>query len=225
MESLNLRIGDTFQLHVVNDEQKRFVCRLIGYVPGKSMLLTAPVSNGKLALVREGQVFDCRTLSGANVYAFTTQIIKTNLRPYPYIHLKYPKQVEVATARNALRAEVEMPVSVMNVMPGSQRSPATAKIKDLSMTGCMLEHRERLGELDDRLMLALKLKIADTEHTMKLPSILRNVRVIGNSDTAEEVVQHGIQFQIVEGADLLAIHGFVFQHLYESSTMSGYRSG
>ena len=55
-EEIRLPVGESLQLQWLAGEQSiRHYSRLIGYVKGQSVLVTAPTVNGKVVLMREGQ--------------------------------------------------------------------------------------------------------------------------------------------------------------------------
>ena len=76
---LKLNAGDTLQMQYVGDQAKaRYYVRLIGYLPGQSLIVTTPRSEGKIMLVREGQGFVIRLLAGNAVFGFASQLPKRN---------------------------------------------------------------------------------------------------------------------------------------------------
>ena len=53
----------------------RFSVRLIGSLPGASLVVTTPTLDGKVQIVREGQRFNVRVLKGERVLGFVAQIL------------------------------------------------------------------------------------------------------------------------------------------------------
>ena len=110
---LKLTTGDPMQLQVVGGQQdQKLGARVIGYLPGHSLIVSPPRTRGKPMLVREGQVYTVRLLIGSTAVGFTTSVIKSNIAPYPYLHLKYPKELASATVRTSPRATVDLAVTI-----------------------------------------------------------------------------------------------------------------
>ncbi|MCB1875040.1 MAG: flagellar brake protein [Chromatiales bacterium] len=213
-EPILLRVGDTLHLQIPTALEKgRFNSRLIGFMEGRSLIITTPTIGGKVMIVREGQVFNVRTLSGSDIYAFTTTVLKTNTQPYPYLHLKYPSEIEVARARNSLRVAVNLPTSVLNTNPKADKAPKSGVIKDISATGALVECDKPLGEPNDLLLMSLDIRIGGVPKKLKAPSVIRNVRVLDEDLSELTLYRVGVQFQIVDPNDVLALHGYVFQQI------------
>jgi len=84
LDQIKLSIGDSIQLQFQSDlEQSRCVVTLIGYLKGQSVIVTTPIINGTMMLVREGQDFVIRLFSGKSAYAFTTMAKRVTNTPYP----------------------------------------------------------------------------------------------------------------------------------------------
>ncbi len=67
-DRLKLQVGDMVQLQRVSPEHDdRFNVRVIGYLTGQSLLVTAPTINGKVQIIRDGQGFVVRMLHGSDV--------------------------------------------------------------------------------------------------------------------------------------------------------------
>ncbi|MDP1924970.1 MAG: flagellar brake protein, partial [Thiobacillus sp.] len=92
LDQIKLAIGDAIQLQFQSDvEPSRSFVTLIGYLEGQSVVVTTPIINGSMMLVREGQDFVVRLFSGKSAYAFTTSAKRVTNTPYPHLHLAYPK--------------------------------------------------------------------------------------------------------------------------------------
>lgn len=62
-KTLKILVGDTLQLQRVGaNTSERYASTVIGFVPGKSLLVTTPMVNDKSVLVRDGQRFAVRML-------------------------------------------------------------------------------------------------------------------------------------------------------------------
>jgi len=108
---LALEIGDNLQMQFVDDETRHYV-KVIGYVPGKSLLVTTPRHDGKFLMVREAQRVVVRLMSGNEIVGFTVPVLRSQVQPYPYLHLDFPKNMQAVTVRKALPVKLDMMASV-----------------------------------------------------------------------------------------------------------------
>lgn len=109
LDQIKLGIGDTIQLQFQSDvEPSRCFVTLIGYLEGQSVIVTTPIINGSLMLVREGQDFVVRLFSGKTAYAFTSMAKRVTNTPYPHLHLAYPKEVRGLVVRGSSRGRINI---------------------------------------------------------------------------------------------------------------------
>ncbi|OOZ35168.1 flagellar brake protein [Solemya velesiana gill symbiont] len=173
---LNLHVGDVFQLQVLatgHDEQ-RHAGTVIGYVPGKSILVTSPEVDGKVMLMREGQLLAVRMLHGSHIKGFFTKIIHVATAPYPYLHLAYPADFESIAVRSAERVETRIEALARNTLNlESEDNWKPILIQDLSLSGAKLLSQGSLGETGDKLELTFKVDVCGIEETLDLVATLR----------------------------------------------------
>src|SRR3569623_3694572 len=109
LDQIKLGIGDTIQLQFQSDvEPSRCFVTLIGYLEGQSVIVPTPIINGCLMLVREGQDFVVRLISGKTAYAFTAMAKRVTNTPYPPLHLAYPKEVRGLVVRGSSRGRINI---------------------------------------------------------------------------------------------------------------------
>ena len=89
-------------------DSPREVVRVIGYVPGSSLIVTMPTNKGKVKIVREGQAYKARMLLGDSVVGFEAKVLFVSLKPYPHMHLQYPKEFAQIIVRNKHTLAVEI---------------------------------------------------------------------------------------------------------------------
>lgn len=213
-QALKLDVGDVLQLQFATDEaQRKYPTRVIGYLQGKSLLVTTPRIDGKVMLVREGQPVVVRMLSGNSVYAFNTQVLATSLKPFAYLHLTYPQAIEKIVVRKALRvaADVEANITCVNAEDAKAGTQSRGAIRDISTTGALVMADASLGAPGDLLTLSLRVPVAGVQKFLKLSAVIRSVRELQQEDGA--VWQHGVEFQLLEEMDNILLHGFVYEQL------------
>lgn len=212
LESTRITTGDTLQLQTQFGEgQARHIVTLIGYLKGKSLVVTAPERDGRVLLIREGQCFIARIFSGKSAYAFSSTVIKFTSVPYPHLHLSYPAYVEAVTVRRDARANVRLIAAVQ-----TRHIPAGAAIvSDISTGGCSLLADSQMGLKDERIVIKVKVPVGTLEQVLALKGIIRAVQVEPLNGSGRTSFTHGIQFVDMPQPDQVALTAFVYQKLIE----------
>ena len=214
-DTLQFSVGDIVQLtFATDDSQRKHPTRVIGYLPGKSLLVTTPRIDGKVMLVREGQPVVVRMLSRNSVYAFSTQILATSLKPYAYLHLTYPQEIETAVVRKALRVGADLDSNITCVSADDPKANVQTKgrIRDLSTAGALVVAEHSLGDPGDILTLTLRIPVAGVQKYLKISGVIRSRRELP-PDSGVAQWQHGVEFQLLEEMDNILLHGFVYEQL------------
>lgn len=208
---LELNIGTPVQLQLnLGDQVKRYASRIIGYARPHSIMLQTPSVNGKALLLREGQLATTRFMGGDSVYAFATPIIAVLLRPYPYLHVEYPKEIEKAFVRKSERISSNLPAQVESA--GQSRSDIT--IVDLSVGGARFVGPPQLGNIGDRLQISVIVEFDQQRQRLSMTSIVRNIQPI---DEVEGLASYGVQFQVDSLTEQLMIGGLIQMHSQQAA--------
>lgn len=221
MESggLALEIGSILQLQFLTDESNtRHYVKVIGYLQERSVLVTTPQVQGRIMMVREGQAIAVRSLSGSNVVAFTTAVMSSHVKPYPYLHLAYPKEMQAIAVRKAQRVSCRTTATVRPCGPEVQdadeppESIAVA-VEDMSTTGALLISESRLGEVKNLLTVEMKLHVSDLEEELNIVAVIRNIRE--RKDENGEVFEylHGVEFQFADRQESIMLHAFICEQI------------
>lgn len=215
-DAVKLMPGDTLQLQpLLEGQTERFSVSVIGVMKPKSLLVTAPMVDGKLIFVRDGQTYLVRAFSGLNVCAFKARILKSQLQPFPYLHLSYPDSVQAMRIRKAMRAPANIIVAVHDTEDG--RQSGAGKIIDLSVGGARMYSPMKVGVKDQTLWLSFKVMLGDMEEYVKTPAV---IRAVGEED--DEQGKHmnvfGLQFGDLTQSQRLIIMNLVYQHQLKDST-------
>jgi c-di-GMP-binding flagellar brake protein YcgR len=213
---LKMQVGDVVQLQRIvpeKEQESRYTVTVIGFVPGKSILVTAPVIKGKVQFVLEDQRFAVRTLRGSNVIGFVATVMHTAVKPYPYLHLSFPEEVESIAVRNAERVETNMPALVKNTKnPDETHHWQPALIKDLSATGARFESFTHLGENGERLQIRFKLEVCNAEENIDLVAKIRNHTLItSGTDAGGVLYSTGTEFHMVNRFQQVLLHDHILE--------------
>ncbi len=210
-DAVKLMPDDTLQLQpLLEGQTERFSVRVIGILKPKSVLVTAPMVDGKLIFIRDGQTFLVRAFSGLNVCAFKAKVLKAQLQPFPYLHLSYPETVQAMRIRKAMRAPVAIIVAVQDAEEG--RQTGAGKLVDISVGGAKLLSPMALGKKDQTLWLSFKVNLGDMEEYVRTPAIIRSLAE-EEDEQGKTMKSFGIQFGELSQSQRLIIMNLVYQHL------------
>jgi c-di-GMP-binding flagellar brake protein YcgR len=210
-DAVKLMPGDALQLQsLLEGQTDRFTVHVIGVMKPKSVLVTAPLLDGKLIFVRDGQTYLVRAFSGLNVCAFKAKVLKAQLQPFPYLHLSYPDSVQAMRIRKAMRAPASIIVAVQTSEEG--RQTGAGKLMDISVGGAKMLSPMPLGHKGDSLWLSFKVTLGDMEEYVKTPIVLRSVGE-EEDDQGKRMKSYGVQFGELGQSQRLIIMNLVYQHL------------
>jgi hypothetical protein len=210
-ELIHLPAGTVLQVQATAQEKAlRHSVRLIGSLPGSSLVITTPTVGGNVQIVREGQRFAVRVLKGERVFGFVSQVIHVAVKPYPHLHLDYPKEFEQIVVRNASRVATDIPASVRNTaLPNEPQHFVGATIVDLSDTGAKLSSETPLGSVDDMLHVRFALAISGETEEMGLIGTVRNLLEREVDGGLTTIWLTGLQFKSLSRYQQVLLHAWV----------------
>ena len=211
---LKLHVGEPLQLQPRDggERSRRVQVKVIGYLPGHSLLVTTPRVKDKVMIIREGQPFVARVMIGNRIVGFATTVLRSCAVPYPYLHLSYPEEMEQITVRKAQRVRVKLFASAKNSNPEFEsEKPRPVTVVDISTSGAQIIAGEPLGDVGDRLQLNCLIKVGTSEKLLAIPALLRNVHL--EDESGSESYSHGLEFELTDQQDIFALHGFVYEQI------------
>jgi len=201
-----LQAGDSLQLQFVDyPERGNFMVTVIGYVDGCSLMISAPKMNGHILLLREGQQFSVRLLSGKQIISFQSEVLKVYNNPFSYVHLKPPAEVLQYNVRNAHRVQVDSIASIHQVISEDssddpvgqhetrQVETIAGKILDMSTTGCLLQLIRQLPDSKSDISLSTKVVVAEQERLINLDAAICSYREEQVND--RDMYLYGVRLQ------------------------------
>jgi c-di-GMP-binding flagellar brake protein YcgR len=215
-QTLRILVGDKLQLQKVDAESgERYSSKVIGFVPGESLLITTPLVNNKSIMVKEGQQFAVRMVQGSYIQAFVAKVLHNALAPYPYVHLSFPEDVERIEIRNADRVETDVPVLAKNSKLADEKGNwKQASIKDISSTGSKLESMSKVGEEGDIIVLRFKLNICAQDEEMELKTRIMHLEEPDNVGADEwGIYTYGSKFEEHGRLERVLIQNYVLEQL------------
>jgi c-di-GMP-binding flagellar brake protein YcgR len=217
-KELALEIGDHMQLQFVGDDETRYAARVIGYLAGKSLIVTTPKVDGHTMPVSEGKEVIVRLMSGNNIVGFTVTVIMVSVRPYAHLHLSFPQDVQAVTVRKALRVTLNMQATAQTCLIDSAEVDPTQEaqavtIQDMSTSGALLIANKALAEEGQHILITLCLDVADSAEEISLPAIVRNIRTERGEKVGQRYFHHGVELRVVDRAQSVLVHAFVYQRI------------
>jgi hypothetical protein len=208
MDDIRWYVGETLYMQLTDNPSVRYTVRLIGFVKKQMLFVTAPMTDGKLDFIRDGQTFIVRAFAGKKAFAFVATAIKSLHSPYPYLHLSYPKDVRCTVVRRGIRAQVDIRASVFL---GQPERAAIATLNDLSVGGASGTMNQVLGTKGEEGRITFKVHAVGQGETLDLKMVLRSVAP-GESGDA---FKHGFEFLDLSVHDRLLLSAFVHQTVAE----------
>ena len=172
---IELEVGRLMQLQLGPEpDSPRYISRIIGYIDKASIILRSPQVDGKPLLLREGQLVTARFMGSSKVFAFSSHVSAVILRPFPHIHIEYPKRTESAYVRQSERIETDIEAAVILDDSDGGKSVPTHMI-DLSSSGALMRSDTHLGEVGDEIKVSMGVDYNEIVKRVSFPAIIRNV--------------------------------------------------
>lgn len=212
-EDMKLVYGYPLQLQTSNSngQPERFSCRLIGCLPGRSILLSVPKTGGKLVRFRSGQKVVARLMVDNGIGIFASAVEVQTAEPYPILHICYPDNVNFKGIRGATRVAVEQTVAITHL--GNSELPVSmGGIVDISVTGARLGVTSELGQIGDRLQLNFNVAVAGIARELVIEAIIRS-RVEGEQQGFSDEIAYGVEFIEPPEDGRLLLYAFVYAQI------------
>jgi hypothetical protein len=213
-EELKLTYGYPLQLQAssLSGQPERFSCRLMGCLPGRSILLSVPKHAGKLVRFRAGQKIVVRLMIDNGIGIFASIVESQTQDPYPILHLSYPEVVTFKGIRSATRVAVREKIAATNTsMEG--RLNTSGFLSDMSISGARIELDQDIAEIGDTLELRAQVDIRDVKRELVLIGVIRS-RVDPTDNLGEGVsVSYGLEFASQPEEQRLILYAYVFNQM------------
>lgn len=206
---LGLVIGEQFTIETISPKRKLAI-KLIGFVPGKSILITAPTREGKEVLLERDEQIAVRAMTNNQAFAFECRVLYRTLQPYSYYHLTYPSDLIRVEVRRSSRLHVDIPAIITSDFDfGMGGWPKAAMVQDISENGAALITRQILGDIGHEIVIGVGIQIADLSKNLSIEGVIRN-RVVVNKVSGSQYL-FGIEFVGVSEESRMALNGFLYE--------------
>ncbi len=209
---LSLKIGDRLQLQKTpSDRPERYVVQVVGLLHGKSVIVTTPRINGKVAIVRPDQKFTVRVLQGSSIFGFVSSVLQTYSAPYPHMHLSYPREMESIVVRSSLRAPTDIQGVARNTRnPDETQHYRDVRMVDLSNSGARLASPAPLGQEGEMVSLQFAIHVCGMEENL---GVLGKIRGLGKRGGDDDPMKFwtGLEFQSLNRYQKVVLQAFVLE--------------
>ncbi len=222
-DDMKLKVGDRLNLELPADHDfrtkfqspnERFLVKVIGFLKGASLLVTAP--NTTNAQIIGGKKVVMRSFTGQNAFGFSCSIERICKLPYEYLHLSFPDDIQGIVVRKAPRVKARIIATVLGSKSGAEEQ-ISALISDISASGVSLDAKQPLGEKGDILNLSFRMPLHNIDAYLSVKGV---IRAIVNNDAADAskvgLIRHGIEFQDLQPNDCLILQSMIYQQMIET---------
>lgn len=203
---LNIPVGTPMQVELLAGKgNARFNVSLIGFVAGKTMMVTMPPAHECKVKLYDGDELAVRFLQGNAVHGLKTHIQRVCTDPIPYLHLVFPSSIESAKIRSTYRVNTSYTISVQ--CDGANKKNA-ARLVDLSEDGAKIISVDDLGKTGEKIQLEGTFSFGGVQEKLILSATIRNAN-------NEEGGQHsyGIEFVDVKQQDMMFLRGVIYEQM------------
>lgn len=206
LDETRIRPGEAMQIQSTLDST-RYTVRLIGYLKGKSIIVTNPIVDGSPIYLKDGQAFVARIFSGKFVFGFPCTVLASGMKPYAHLHLSYPVDVVGVNIRKGERVRLR----VIAAFDTDDGRAGAGVIVDLSSGGAYILSKSRDLTIGCHLVLKFKIAIANVDYVLELPGCVRSTRA--NEEEPALGDGFGIQFTQVTAEENLVLASFIYQQI------------
>lgn len=219
-EDMKLIYGYPLQLQTSNStgQPERFSCRLIGCLPGRSILLSVPKLAGKLVRFRAGQKVVARLMVDNGIGIFASAVETQTADPYPILHISYPDNVSFKGIRGATRVAIDEPVRIINLTVINDQQIA-GSVVDVSVTGARIEATTAFGEIGHKIQVTMNVAVANIVRDLTLEGIIRS-RGEADPQNVSNVIAYGVEFIEPEEDKRLLLYAYVYAQIGSEEVIS-----
>ena len=194
---LRLRAGAWMQMRSLFDKAPNCDVEFAAALHGKSIFVTLPAKVAGKGGMQAGHRYLVRGFDGRSDFAFSSEVLQIEERPFYLAHLAYPESVEVRVVREAHRYEVAIPVVVTPAITG-RAIPGT--MRNLSATGAMIELDAVPGMVSDKVNIAFATLFNGKEARLSIPATIRHVH------DEDGPIKSGLEFGDITQGDKLVLY-------------------
>lgn len=211
IETLKFEIGSRAQLQErYGEEPNNYIVNIIGYIDGKSLIVSTPEVNGKPIYVAPGQLFRVRCTVDGSIYSFFCSTVRSTTVPYPHLYLSYPVKIDGVRIRHEHRAAVNLTAYLTNDAALEKVNELRVKIIDLSPSGALIKSNRNIGEPGDEVSLSTDLTAANVTKPLTMSGVIKNKEIIFNDK--DTFYRTGIEFQNIGSVNMIVLECYIYEN-------------
>jgi c-di-GMP-binding flagellar brake protein YcgR len=217
-QAMNLQVESRLQLLLQRGlTPVQHFSTLIGYSKDEYLLIKMPIENGSPMLLREGEQVTIRVFSGMTVCSFDATVMRVFYHPFFYAHLTFPKVIQGASLRRAMRIKVDMPAEVKKTGPDGNLPGVAVSLGNLSVTGAQVDSDQALGEKGGVLHLSFAITTQFDDHEVRIDTgaTIQNVQHRPAAGGQPEKYVYGVQFDDLDATHKIMLQNLIYQALIE----------
>lgn len=187
-------VGMAIQVSSLSAPDERNVVKLVGFLDKQSIIVTHPLKDGVVAFIKEGTEYHCRAFQKRNAYSFDVVVLRSQLTPFPYLHLSYPTNIAAVPVRKASRIPVEI---IASVGPQGRRARVPCVVRDLSLSGVLIQSTALLGEKIEYLTIAFRLAVDEAPTLFEIDLVIRN-NMTSENEKNKGIYRTGCEFYHID---------------------------
>lgn len=207
---INLQVGSRFQMSLQQGSKPAiYYTELIGYVDGEYLIVKIPFENGLSIQIQTEDPVVLRILAGVDVYTLTCKVKTIFKAPYYYMHLGFPTDIKSIALRGAVRAKVNLPVTVNGVA-------GAGTITDISVTGAAITANSALGEINQEALISFDFPIKPTNQSAHIDTsaTIRSIQEVATKKKdAPPKLTHGVSFHELELTSQVMLLNLVYESM------------
>lgn len=210
-----LKLGEVIQLSPTGEGEsaQKYLVKFIGGVDKKSLICTIPSIHDKTLFIKENTGFWVQFFSGKSVYRFSTVVDAVFSRPYPHMHLMYPREAFVKKLRRNQRVSVEIIASIKN-LSRTEDTVFSGKLVDLSLGGMLLETYKSGAHEENAIECSFKIALDDREVLLVVKGTVQNV-VKETTEEGKEIYRYGVQFVELPFQEKVYLQNYIYKMVNE----------
>lgn len=177
-----LEVGLSLQLSLAGEEGGgQYGSTVLGWKHRSWIICEWPFHFGQPIPCAVGTTCLLRYIYAGRIIGYRTEVLHSQLQPFPMLLLAFPSNVEAVPLRKHGRVSAHEPVVLLEVAGGidDRRSVHQPRIggllTDLSASGCAVRLQRPIQDFFPGMVLRAEFEIVGTGHVNNLTALVRNV--------------------------------------------------
>jgi c-di-GMP-binding flagellar brake protein YcgR len=210
---LEMSVGDGLHVAFLAEQSPDdHEVRLIGWVPGRSLIVSAPERGRRTVTVEDGSAVAVRLFSGGRARGYTGTVLHVGNDPFPHLHLSYPARLDALEERRTERVRAALAASVVRAGAAAGERETAAILRDLSNTGALVFTQAPLGAKGERVEIHARLPLENLgDQAVTLPAVIRTAAEGADLKGSLWRSRCGVQFEGLNTQTTLVLRAYLYE--------------